>query len=95
MTHLWLRCLLLVPAAKPPARQHGPELQVEDEGVASEEADLLLQGSSLLSPGHLRTLQSQQLQTAAAALKAEMLIFLLPEISVGGVREEKKLDFAI
>lgn len=69
MTHLWLRCLLLVPAAEPAAHQHRPELHVEDEGVASEEADLLLQCSSLLSPGHLVTLKSLQLQTAAAALK--------------------------
>lgn len=79
MTHLWLRCLLLVPAAEPPAHQHGPELHVEDDGVAPEEADLLLQRSALLSPGHLVTLESLQLQAAAVALKTHTLIFLLPE----------------
>lgn len=88
VTHLWLRCLLLVPAAQPPAHQHGPELHVEDDGVASEEADLLLQRSSLLSPGHLVTLKPLQLQSAAVALKTEMLVFLLLEISDG----EERLD---
>lgn len=54
----------------------GPELHVEDDGVASEEAHLLCQQGSLLRPGLLVTLEPRQLQTAALGLQTQALIFL-------------------
>lgn len=66
-------------ASEPPVHEDPPELHVEDDGVASEEADFLLQQGSLLSPGHLMTLKSLQLQGATLGLQTQTLIFLLGE----------------
>lgn len=44
-------------------RKDPPEFHVEDDGVAPEQADLLLQHLSLLSPGHLVTLKARKIQT--------------------------------
>ena len=80
-THLLMPRLLsgVVLAAEPPVHEDPPELHVEDDGVASEEADLLLQQGSLLSPGHLMTLESLQLQGATLGLQTQTLVFLLGE----------------
>lgn len=79
LTHLRVHHLLPggVLAPEPPLHEDTPELHVEDDGVASEEADLLLQHGSLLTPGHLVALKSLQLQTASLALQT--LVFLLWE----------------
>lgn len=68
--HLRVHRLLsgVVLAAEPPVHEDPPELHVEDDGVASEQAKLLLQRGPLLGPGHLVTLKSLQLQTATLGL---------------------------
>ena len=78
-THLWVRRLLpgVVLAAEPPVHEDPPELHVEDDSVASEEAELLLQRGLLLGPGHLMTLKPLQLQTPTLGLKAQKVILLL------------------
>ena len=79
LTHLRVPRLLsgLVLAAEPPVHEDPPELHVEDDGVASEEPDLLLQHGSLLRPGHLVGLESLQLQSATLGLQTQALVLLL------------------
>lgn len=83
-TYLWVHRPLssVVLAAKPPVHKNPPELHVEDDGVASEHANFLLQHGSLLSPGNLVTLKSLQLQTSTLSLQTQTLI-LLPEKTLG------------
>lgn len=91
LTHLWMHRLLsgVVLAPEPPVHKDPPELHVEDDGVASEEADFLLQQSSLLSPRHLMTLKPLQLQTSTLGLQTQTLVLLLRKGS--GRREIKTL----
>lgn len=63
--------------AKPPVQKDGPELHVEDDGVASEEAQLLVQQRPLLRPGHVVTLESRQLQASSLGLQAQTLVVML------------------
>lgn len=67
----------LVPASQPPVCEDPPELHVEDDGVASEEAQLVLQRGFLLHPGRLVALQPLQLQGAALRLQTQTLLVLL------------------
>lgn len=62
---------------EPPVHEDGPELHVEDDGVASEEAQLLLQQRSFLRPGHVVGLESRQLQASSLGLQAHTLIVVL------------------
>lgn len=81
-THLLGRLVLLGEAvfvAEPPVHKDGPELHVEDDGIASKEAQLLLQQRSLLRPGHVMTLESRQLQASSLGLQAQMLVVMLQE----------------
>lgn len=90
LTHLRVPRLLsgVVLAAEPPVHEDPPELHVEDDGVASEEADLLLQHGSLLRPGHLVSLESLQLQSSTLGLQTQTLVFLL----LKGLRERRDSD---
>lgn len=94
LTHLRVHCLLSggVPAAKPPVHKDPPELHVEDDGVAPEEADLLLQHGSLLSPGHLMTLKALQLQTSTLGFQAQTLVFLWKEGSGTRLSHTKRFN---
>lgn len=65
--------------AEPPVHKDGPELHVEDDGVASEEAQLLVQQRPLLRPGHVMTLESRQLQASSLGLQAQTLVVMLQE----------------
>lgn len=62
---------------EPPVHKDGPELHVEDDGVASEEAQLLLQQRPLLRPGHVVTLEPWQLQASSLGLQAQALVVVL------------------
>lgn len=62
---------------EPPVHKDGPELHVEDDGVASEEAQLLLQQRPLLRPGHVVTLEPWQLQASSLGLQAQTLVVVL------------------
>lgn len=78
-SHLRVPRLLsaVVLAAEPPVREDPPELHVEDDVVASEEANLLLQRGSLLRPGHFVGLKTLQFQTSTLGLQTQSLVFLL------------------
>lgn len=79
LAHLWVRRFLFssLLVAEPPVHEYPPELHVEDDGVASEEADLLLQHGSFLSPGHVMTLKALQLQTFTLGLQTHAVILIL------------------
>ena len=69
--------LALVLAPEPPAGEDAAELHVEDDGVASEEPDLLLQHGSLLRPRHVVGLQAVKLQSPALCLQTQSIVLRL------------------
>lgn len=67
--------------AEPPVHKDGPELHVEDDRVAPEEAQLLVQQHPLLWPGRVMALESRQLQASSLGLQTQTFIVMLQKDS--------------